>query len=685
MKKKFLLILLAFASALCLCFGLAACGGLFGGCAHNFVWVYNNDATCTEDGTETGECTKCGDFDYRTKVGSKLGHDMVFLAAQEATCSECGQPAHNVCSRCGYTTDKNVTYTDALHVKYELNDYTNSYTVKELDGACEDAIISIPKFYKGHPVTEIGNEAFYGCTLLTSITIPESVTEIRDGAFYGCNSLEKIEVATGNPNYSSQDGILYNRGQMFQEVPFIEEVPLRIKGNVTIPEGITEIRYEAFRGCSSLTSITIPESVTSIWDYAFEDCSGLTSVVIPESVTSIGYAAFYGCNSLKSIVIPDSVTSIGGSAFYGCSSLTSVVIPESVTSIGYDAFSNCYKLVEVWNYSELPIEKGKNSYGGVAYYAKQVYTTNIKSKQTVTDDGYIFYEDGEEIYLLGHKGNETSLTLPAKSPSGKDYAIYEYAFYDCSSLTSITIPKSVTSIGNAAFYGCNSLKSIVIPDSVTSIGNAAFYGCNSLKSIVIPDSVTSIGGSAFYVCESLTSITIPESVTEIGGYTFYGCNSLENIVIPDSVTSIGEDAFYNTELYNDPSNWDESGVLYISNCLIEARKTISGTYAVKSGTRIIADYAFDECDKLDNIVIPESITSIGFSFYDCSSLKKVYYGGTKAGWGNIQIDSDDYKLTSATRYYYSAEAPDEAKWAECDYWWYYDETGKVVEWVKPEG
>ena len=157
------------------------------------------------------------------------------------------------------------------------------------------------------PITGIGDLAFYGCSSLTSVTIPDSVTTIGDYAFSCCSSLTSI----------------------------------------TIPDSVTTIGYEAFRGCSSLTSVTIGDSVTSIGKWAFYECSSLTSVTIPDSVTTIGNGAFKYCRSLTSVTIPDSVTTIGSSAFSGCSSLTSVTIPDSVTSIGEGAFESCAVLEQV--------------------------------------------------------------------------------------------------------------------------------------------------------------------------------------------------------------------------------------------------------------------------------------------------------------------------------------------------
>ncbi|MBQ7914152.1 MAG: leucine-rich repeat protein, partial [Clostridia bacterium] len=295
----------------------------------------------------------------------------------------------------------------------------------------------------------------------------------------------------------------------------------------------------------------------------------LKNAYIQDGVTSICSYAFYDCSSLASITIPDGVTSIGEYAFRYCSSLTSVYI----TDIAY------WCSISFSNY-----------YANPFYYADNLYVDNQLVTELVIPDGVT--------------------------------SIGSYAFDGCGSLTSITIPDSVTSIGSSAFYNCSSLTSITIPDSVTSIGSSAFYNCSSLTSITIPDSVTSIGSSAFYNCSSLTSVTIGNSVTSIGGEAFRGCSSLTSITIPDSVTSIGSEAFYNTEYYNNTDNW-QNKVLYVDNCLIEAKTTIEEC-VVKEGTTIIANNAFSGCNSLTSITIPDSVKSIGdYAFYNCSSLSNI--------------------------------------------------------------
>ncbi len=251
-------------------------------------------------------------------------------------------------------------------------------------------------------------------------------------------------------------------------------------------------------------------------------------------------------------------------------------------------------------------------YGGVTY--------------SVTSIDYIAFYECRSL---------TSITIPNSVTS-----IDNHAFYGCSSLTSVTIPNSVTSIGGNAFYGCSSMTSVAIPNSVTSIGDYAFYGCSSLTSITIPDFVISIGNGTFYGCSALTSIEIPNAVTSIGNHAFYGCSSLTSVTIPSSVISIGNGAFLDcsnlTDIQVESNNskyCSLDGVLFNSDksVLVEFPTGRAGEYQIPSSVTSIRDYAFYGCSSMTSVAIPSSVTSIGSSaFHMCENLKSIYLFGKSA-------------------------------------------------------
>ena len=214
------------------------------------------------------------------------------------------------------------------------------------------------------------------------------------------------------------------------------------------------------------------------------------------------------------LTIPYDVKSIVNYAFGGCRSLTSVTIPDSVTSIRDGAFSNCSGLTSV-TYLGTIDQWVEISFGGDL--SNPLYNAH-------------------NLYINDELVTEVNLTTATK--------ISGYAFSNCSGLTSVTIPDSVTSIGIYAFSGCSGLTSITIPNSVTSIGESAFSSCTGLTSVTIPDSVTSIRSWVFFGCSGLTSVTIPNSVTSIDGYAFFNCSGLTSVTIGNKVTSIGYEAFY---------------------------------------------------------------------------------------------------------------------------------------------
>ena len=271
-------------------------------------------------------------------------------------------------------------------------------------------------------VTSIGDLAFYCCENLTSIIIPDSVTSIGEGAFSKCSTLTTIEVGAGNVNYTEVNGVLFNTDKTL-----LHTYPADKTGaNYTIPDSVTSIGTSAFRECTSLTNITIPDSVTSIGYAAFRECTNLNSITIPEGVTSIGAWAFDDCYALRTVTIPDSVTSIGDGTFDECNRLNSVTIGNGVTSIG------------------------------------------------------------------------------------------DWAFYCCNDLNSITIPQSVTSIGENAFDFCINLTSITIPEGVTSIKEKTFLDCWSLTNIIFLGNAPRLGFQAFHQVPANAKVFIYEGASGFG-------------------------------------------------------------------------------------------------------------------------------------------------------------------------
>ena len=288
-------------------------------------------------------------------------------------------------------------------------------------------------------VTSIGDYAFLACFNLTSVYIPSSVISIGNCAFWGCD-LTSLYVDMDNPVYDSRWGC----NAIIESISNTLIIGCQ---STKIPNSVTSIGNNAFRGCGGLTSIEIPNSVTSIGNGAFYGCD-LTSLVV--AVDNPVYDSRGGCNAIiestsntliagcKTTIIPNDVCTIGCRAFYGCGGMTFIDIPNSVTCIGNSAFEECWNLTSV----DIP----------------------------------------NSVTCIGNS-----------------------AFKECSNLTSVDIPNSVAKIGKRAFWNCFDLTSVVIPNSVTSIGDYAFGYCYDLTSVVIPNSVTNIGDYAFSHCFNLRS------------------------------------------------------------------------------------------------------------------------------------------------------------------------------------
>ena len=522
-------------------------------------------------------------------------------------------------------------------------------------------------------INTIDDFAFCDCSSLSEITIPNSVKTLGYGVFYDCYSLTEITIPNSvtnikkyHPNndyYYSENYPYYNAlfgncgslqnvtiGTGLKTIPEFMFYNCYSLETLTIPDNITTIEEHAFYGCSGLTTINLSNNLKSIGFGAFSDCSSLTSIELPESLTNIDVkyhviqgsmqvymdsdeyddyynsnGTFSNCSSLTTIILPNWLTKIDNHEFSGCTNLTSITIPNSVTSIGSEAFKDCSSLTSI-NIPNGVTTIGRGAFSGCSSLTNITIPESVIRIGTHNSNHYNGYENVGTFY------NCTSLRTVTINGNNLTL-IGDYAFCDCSSLTSINIPNSVAIIGYEAFYNCSSLTTINIPNSITNIKSYTFCNCSSLTSLTLPQNVTNIEEGAFYNCSSLESINIPNGITKIEQITFENCTSLTNITIPESVTIIGKN---NT-------NWSwEHGAF--KGCTSLNNVTING-----NNLTLIGDSTFSECTSLTSINIPDSVTNIGeYAFSSCSNLivtlpNNITVGNNAfSGVKNLTYDPNNY-------------------------------------------
>ena len=473
------------------------------------------------------------------------------------------------------------------NLNYSYDPTTNTSSVYGM-GSCTDSHIVIASEYKGAPVTTVGG---FKDKNLYSVVIPDTVTEISNSAF---------------------------------------SMDMRLK-YLILGSGLKKIGSQAFYYCTRLSNVVLPDSVTDIGDYAFRS-SGLRSVTIPGKLINFGGMVFAGA-PLRSVTIPSGLEKIFTAMFEGCNQLTEIIIEEGVKEIGINAFS----------------------------------------------------------------------TVPAKSiilPESLE-VIGNGAFRD-SGLESIVIPKSVKSIGEQAFLRCEDLREATILAPITSLSNELFSGCTALYEFNLPDTVTSIGDRTFNGCTDLNSVTLSSILETIGISAFESCHSLKEISLPHTTYQIGEKAFFATgikcfEIHNELISIGDgaiSGCSLLSEIVIsdshEYYKLIDGGLYTKNGDTLlyyptiktdehftvpesvkrlgkysfydanlksvtlsssleqISNYAFYYAGKLEAIVIPNTVTSIGYGvFSDCDNLESVMLSSSITEISPSTFFSCD-KLTSIT-------------------------------------
>lgn len=434
--------------------------------------------------------------------------------------------------------------------------------------------LKIPGKINNIPVTRIGGNAFRGAGKLRSLAIPAGVARIGVQRIPGCFGLESITVDKNNNEYSSIDGVLFDKaGETLIYYPCGRKGGYRVPpgvrrvgpyafsdrrnlAGIILPRGLLEIGAEAFANCVFGGRLDLPPGLRRIGAGAFSGCASITSVAVPP-VTEIAGRTFGGCRSLASAVISCGVTAIGDSAFDGCVSLVSAAIPESVKSIGVFAFRGCAGLESV----SIPhsVEKiDKDAFNGCEKL----------NRENISRDGVFYDKTGKELVACLREKAGTCVI-----PEGVA-VIRNGAFRDCPGLTSIVFPKSLCSIGETAFGNCPGLDGETraqikrITDKETEAvkdfvclpageswalhadentceitGYCGKGGHVDIPGIIKGNRVVYIESGAFENQENISSVSIPDTVTHIQSRAFKGCTGLREITIPASVRVIGENAF----------------------------------------------------------------------------------------------------------------------------------------------
>lgn len=472
-------------------------------------------------------------------------------------------------------------------------------------------------------VQSLGASSFEGCKGLTRLVLPNSINALNSRAFRECTNISELQL----PNATSTIG-----DYVFENCSSLTKVEL--------PEGLTFTGKGEFKNCLNLSSVSIPSTMQTIGDETFLQCVSLTQIELPDSVTSLGKSSFEKCSNLKTIRYSESLTEIKDKAFMNALQLTSNVFPETLTTIGGNAFENCKE------FNDLTIPVNVTTIGQRAFAnCRGINILTIESNQITKCGDGIF----DECLLREVKFPEGITTIPARLFSQSDFT----------TASVVTIPNTVTTIGDFAFAGTNT-NQVNVPviqfeegTKLTKIGTSAFAYCTALERFTIPETTEEIGANAFANCLKISSIVIPENVTKIGTGAFFNCSilseitynairvttsnqnifafcNIKKITIGEKVCAFPANLFKGAQF----STNDATGEEEMITIFIPASVETIGEYALpnianlqkvvfEDGSRLttIGNNAFQECVNLTSCRLPDSVTSIGnFAFKGCTKL-----------------------------------------------------------------
>lgn len=403
-------------------------------------------------------------YNWNTLINIKWGNNITELQNYcFAGCSsitklvipETVEKIGNYCfSGCSNLTDF-VVYKNVKEVGYRIfNDCPKMKLIIGSTAFLNPERFTYSPFYVGsgfeveimNNITEIPVEAFYGCGLISSITLPETIETIGADAFRDCSGLKTI----------------------------------------FIPKSVTSIGSNAFRGCSTLSNIDLP-NIIELCRGCFANCKSLESFSYPQNMLSVPAEIFEGCTKLENIILADEITIIESKAFYGCESLTTINIPNSIKTIENSAFYNCINITNL-NIPSSIKEIGENAFYSCQYAFSEL---DLNSSDLLKIGKNAFYGCSSLV----------SITIPNITK------LNEACFYNCSSLQYVNIPTCMTEIPEEIFMNCSSLKSIILPEKITIIGKSAFNNCSSLQSLNLPNAVVKLCPYFIYKCTAMNEFT----------------------------------------------------------------------------------------------------------------------------------------------------------------------------------